>query len=112
MTGRPSSPPNGRPVAIDESRPFEPLGMTTAAWADVAPRIVRLADLVLSQERVPVAGLLAAASGAASFVGDPYPHVAEYAGRLHLVDGHNRVLVALIRGERTIEARVLEGYVA
>lgn len=94
-------------MPVDETRPFEPTGMDTAAWRRLPEETVRLADLTLSQHGVTIAGLLHHASGGPSWCGDPIPHVVEHAGRLHLVDGHHRVALALLAGRRLIVARVL-----
>lgn len=89
-------------------RPFEPTGMTTEKWKTVAPQRVRIADLVFCQEEVSIKGLIYHSQpGQPSFCGDSYPHVVGYAEKLWLSDGHHRVLAALLRGRKTILARVL-----
>jgi hypothetical protein len=108
VRGRLDSRPRGvLALVIDATRPYEPLGMTTAKWADVPVVEVELGSLVWSQEVVTVAGLIAHARGALSVSGDRLPHVVEWNGQRFVSDGHHRLLVDFLRGAERAPARVL-----
>jgi hypothetical protein len=96
-------------AGIDESRPYGPSGLTTAKWKrQIAPELVRIADLILSQTGVTIEGLIHHRVGQRpGYGGDEFPHVIEHGGRLYLEDGHHRVALAILRGRKFIEARVL-----
>lgn len=99
-------------AGIDESRPYGPSGLTTREWKhQIIPEPVVIADLVLSQKGITFEGLLHHADGQRPGYGgdggDLYPHVIEHGGRLYLEDGHHRVALAILRGQRSMLARVL-----
>lgn len=81
--------------------------MTTAKWREIEPQPVKLAGLQFSQEHLTIEGMLAAAQGEASHCGDPYPYLVQFNGQTWVSDGHHRVVTAIIRGQETIEARLL-----
>jgi hypothetical protein len=81
-------------IDIDPSRPYEPLDMTTELWQRIPPIVIypHNLDLVMSQERVFIHHLL----GDEPPLHDAYPHLVEYAGRTYVVDGHHRIVRALL----------------
>lgn len=90
---------------IGDTRPYPDHGLTTAKdWADVAPRQVRLADLVTTKRTLDLAQLLAEDS---TFYGDLFAHVVEWHGVLYLEDGLHRALRAALQQRGTLHARVL-----
>ncbi len=89
------------------NRPYEPLNMTTAKWHEIEPQPVKLAGLQFSQEHLTIEGMLAVARGETSFCGDQYPHLVRFGGQVWVVDGHHRIVTALVRGQVFIEARLL-----
>jgi formylglycine-generating enzyme required for sulfatase activity len=95
---------------IDNSRPYEPLHMTTAKWGRVPVTTVALADVIASQYEVTSSWLRNSAlnpGNNTSFGGDAYPLFVRFRGELYLVDGHHRVTAAIAQGKRTVQGRVL-----
>lgn len=95
------------PVWTGPHRPWEPTGHTTTTWANIPTRAVPLDGLHLTQNQVSVPGLIHHAHGGPSWCGDPHPHVIHWQGRYWVNDGHHRALVAWLRGDQYLEARVL-----
>lgn len=84
------------------NRPWEPLGMTTALWANVPPQCVRVQDLVPTHGTKYPLG-----EHDTSYCGDPFPHVVMWNGCLYINDGHHRVARAIARGATDLLVRVL-----
>jgi Arc/MetJ family transcription regulator len=101
-------PPRLAPVifkGIGEHRPYPDHGLvTTRDWANVAPRQVRLQDLVTTKRTLDLAQLLADDS---TFYGDLFAHVVEWRGVLYLEQGLHRALRAALQQRGTLHARVL-----
>jgi hypothetical protein len=92
-------------VAVDITRPYEPLAMTTAAWAHIPPVPVALdTPVVFSQEKVSIEVLLDEPAP----MWDDHPHLVRWRGQTFVVDGHHRWVRARLRGEATLACRVLE----
>lgn len=88
-------------AGVDESRPYPPTGLTTAEWeASVPLEEVALADLWLTQGHLRTRALLGGQ------LPDRPPYVVAWDGRLHLEDGHHRVVRAHLVGETHVKARV------
>ncbi len=90
---------------IGDTRPYPDHGLaTTKDWADVAPRQVRLSELVTTKRTLDLAHLLAEDS---TFYGDLFAHVVQWHGELYLEDGLHRALRAALQQRGTLHARVL-----
>jgi Arc/MetJ family transcription regulator len=91
--------------AVGDGRPYPDHGLTTPAqWADVAPRQVRLDELVTTKRTLDLDALLAEDS---TFYGDLFAHVVEYKGVLYLEDGLHRAVRAALHQRALLHARVL-----
>lgn len=93
-----------------KTRPWPRTGMSTQQWMEIEPVEVAIRELHYSQPTVSISALLAVADGEldVSYSGDELPHVITFRGTQYVEDGHHRVVVAAIRGEKQILARVLE----
>ena len=88
-----------------DSRPYPDHGLTTAKqWAAVAPRQVRLDELVTTKRTLDLDALLAEDS---TFYGDLFAHVVQYKGVLYLEDGLHRAVRAALQQRPVLHARVL-----
>lgn len=94
------------PEPLDPARPFEPTGMTTAAWMALPVTEIVLRTLTFCQASVSVVGLLAPQPS--PWCADPFIHVVAYAGQSYLDDGHHRVVRALLQGQATLPGRILD----
>ncbi len=91
--------------AVGETRPYPDHGLVSAKdWSQVAPRMVRLQDLVTTKRNLDLAMLLSEDS---TFFGDLFAHVVEWDGLLYLEDGLHRALRAALQQRPTLHARVL-----
>lgn len=78
---------------------------STRQWADVAPRPVRLDQLVTTKGQLDLETLLAEDS---TFYGDLFAHVVKWQGDLYLEDGLHRAVRAALQQRQVLHARVLE----
>ena len=91
--------------AVGESRPYPYHNLVTPKdWADVAPRQVRLDELVTTKATLDLAALLAEDS---TFFGDLFPHVVEWKGTMYLEDGLHRAVRTALHQRSVMHARVL-----
>jgi Arc/MetJ family transcription regulator len=91
--------------AIGDTRPYPDHGrVSTKDWSDVAPRLVRLQELVTTKTTLDLGMLLSEDS---TFYGDLFAHVVEWKGDLYLEDGLHRALRAALQQRPTLHARVL-----
>jgi len=91
--------------AIGDTRPYPDHGRVSAKdWSDVAPRLVRLQELVTTKTTLDLGMLL---SEDATVYGDLFAHVVEWKGDLYLEDGLHRALRAALQQRPTLHARVL-----
>jgi Arc/MetJ family transcription regulator len=91
---------------IGNGRPYPDHGRTsTRQWADVAPRPVRLDQLVTTKGQLDLETLLAEDS---TFYGDLFAHVVKWHGDLYLEDGLHRAVRAALQQRQVLHARVLE----
>ncbi len=91
--------------AVGDSRPYPEHGRTTLRqWSEVAPRQVRLDDLVTTKRVLDLDALLSEDS---TFYGDLFAHVVEWQGDLYLEDGLHRALRAALQQRPVLHARVL-----
>ena len=90
---------------VGDGRPYPDHGYTKPAqWASVAPRPVRLDDLVTTKRTLDLTALLAEDS---TFYGDLFAHVVQWAGTLYLEDGLHRAVRAALAQRSVMHARVL-----
>ncbi|MGV1010060.1 MAG: type II toxin-antitoxin system VapB family antitoxin [Dermatophilaceae bacterium] len=90
---------------IGERRPYPDHGLTSAKdWVDVAPRQVRLQDLITTKRSLDLGQLLADDS---TYYGDLFAHVVQWRGDLYLEDGLHRAVRAALHQRGTMHARVL-----
>ena len=90
---------------VGEGRPYPDHGLVTAKdWSTVAPRQVRLAELVTTKRTLTLDTLLADDS---TFYGDLFAHVVQYEGVMFLEDGLHRALRAALQQRALLHARVL-----
>jgi Arc/MetJ family transcription regulator len=91
--------------AIADSRPYPDHGYASSRqWSRVAPRQVRLAELITTKSTLDLASLLAEDS---TFYGDLFAHVVYWQGAHYLEDGLHRAVRAALRGHGSLHARVL-----
>ena len=91
---------------IGNGRPYPDHGReSTRQWADVAPRPVRLDQLVTTKGQLDLETLLAEDS---TFYGDLFPHAVQWHGELYLEDGLHRALRAALQQRNVIHVRVLD----
>jgi Arc/MetJ family transcription regulator len=92
--------------AVGDSRPYPDHGLVTPSdWSGVAPRQVRLDQLITTKTTLDLETLLDADS---TFYGDLFPHVVRWAGELYLEDGLHRALRTALHHRTVLYARVLE----
>ncbi len=90
---------------MGDGRPYPDHALTLAEWATVAPRQVRLADLVTTKRTLDLETLLDEQS---TFYGDLFAHVVSWQGVLYLEDGLHRALRSALHGRPVLHARVLD----
>ena len=89
-------------------RPWEPMGLTTAAWLTIPPSRVLTGSLLPTQAHLSFDALAGAPS---SLCGDPIPHAVLWDGELRLLDGHHRLIRARVDEAATILVRVAVPFV-
>jgi Arc/MetJ family transcription regulator len=91
--------------AIADSRPYPDHGFASSRqWSRVAPRQIRLAELITTKSTLDLTSLLAEDS---TFYGDLFAHVIYWQGAYYLEDGLHRAVRAALRGRGSLHARVL-----
>lgn len=92
--------------AVGDARPYPEHGYATPKdWAEVAPRQVKLSELVTTKSTLNLDALLAEDS---TFFGDLFPHVVQWQGNLYLEDGLHRAVRTALHQRSILHARVLE----
>jgi Arc/MetJ family transcription regulator len=89
---------------VGDGRPYPDHGTSLSSWSDLAPRQVRLDELVTTKRTLDLETLLAEDS---TFYGDLFAHVVEWNGEMYLEDGLHRALRAALQQRPVIHARVL-----
>lgn len=92
-------------LRVGESRPYPDHGLSARDWASVAPRQVRLAELVTTRRALDLETLLASD---ATIFGDLFCHVVRWNDELYLEDGLHRAVRAALQQRQVIHARVLD----
>ena len=90
---------------VGEEKPYPEHGLTHRQWAQIAPRQVRLDQLVTTKRWLDLEALLEEDS---TFYGDLFAHVVSFEGDLYLEDGLHRTLRAALQQRNSVHARVLE----
>jgi len=90
---------------IGDGRPYPDHGRTSRGWAEVAPRQVRLDQLVTTRRQLDLDALLSEDS---TFYGDLFAHVVKWQGELFLEDGLHRAVRAALQQRTILHARVLD----
>jgi Arc/MetJ family transcription regulator len=91
--------------SVGDGRPYPDHGYsTTRQWAEIAPRQVRLDELVTTKRTLDLAALLSEDS---TFYGDLFAHVVEWRDTLYLEDGLHRAVRAALGQRAVLHARVL-----
>lgn len=91
--------------SVGDTRPYPDHGLSTADWAKVAPRQLRLTEITTTKRTLDLDALLADDS---TFYGDLFAHVVKYRGVLYLEDGLHRAVRAALQQRNVIHARVLD----
>ena len=90
---------------VGDSRPYPDHSCTTPRqWSAVAPRQVRLDELVTTKRTLDLVNLLSEDS---TFFGDLFAHVVQWRGVLYLEDGLHRALRTALQQRNVLHARVL-----
>ncbi|MDI2127813.1 type II toxin-antitoxin system VapB family antitoxin [Yinghuangia seranimata] len=91
---------------IGDGKPYPDHGRSGARqWADIAPRPVRLDQLITTKRQLDLDTLLAEDS---TFYGDLFAHVVKWQNNLYLEDGLHRAVRAALQQRQVLHARVLE----
>ena len=91
--------------AVGEGRPYPEHGLVTPKdWSVIAPRQIRLTELVTTKRTLNLDSLLSEDS---TFYGDLFAHVVEYRGVFYLEDGLHRAVRAALAQRSILHARVL-----
>ena len=91
--------------SVGDGRPYPAHGLAPGAWASLAPRQIRLADLITTKRTLDLEALLDEQS---TFYGDLFAHVVQWQGQLYLEDGLHRALRTSLHGRPVLHARVLD----
>lgn len=90
---------------VGDGRPYPDHGLTTVQdWAAIAPRQVRLDELVTTKSELDLRSVLADDS---TFYGDLFAHVVMWRGDMYLEDGLHRALRTALQQRPVLHARVL-----
>ena len=91
--------------AVRDGRPYPDHGFSSRDWANVAPRSVRLDELITTKRELALDTLLADES---TFYGDLFPHAVQWEGEIYLEDGVHRALRAALQQRHMLHVRVLD----
>lgn len=90
---------------IDTRRHWPATGMTSEKWLSVYPKVVKIKDLIATQDGVYLEPIIRRTPPVG---GDQYPHIIIWQGKLYLEDGHHRVVRRAMKGCSDVTARVLD----
>lgn len=91
--------------AVQQGRPYPAHDLSLREWAKVAPRQVRLDELITTKSALALDVLL---DDDSTFYGDLFPHVVSWKGELYLEDGLHRALRAALQQRAVLHVRVLD----
>ncbi|HKJ11133.1 MAG TPA: type II toxin-antitoxin system VapB family antitoxin [Ornithinimicrobium sp.] len=90
---------------VGDGRPYPDHGLGCPSdWAQLAPRMILLEDLITTRAELDLRALLAEDS---TFYGDIFCHVVQWHGEYYLEDGLHRALRAALHGRPAVHGRVL-----
>lgn len=90
---------------VGEGKPYPSHGLDDPKdWAHLAPRMIRLEELITTKSNLDLRALLSSDS---TFYGDIFCHVVQWQGELYLEDGLHRALRAALGGRPVVHGRVL-----
>jgi Arc/MetJ family transcription regulator len=90
---------------VGDGRPYPDHGLTLSDWSKVAPRQVRLAELITTKRALDLEALLAED---ATIFGDLFCHVVRWDEELYLEDGLHRAVRAALHQRLVVHARVYD----
>ena len=90
---------------VQDGRPYPDHGLSARDWANVAPRTIRLEELVTTKKELALDQLLTEDS---TFYGDLFPQAVQWEGEVYLEDGLHRALRAALENRHTIHVRILD----
>lgn len=91
---------------MGQDRPYPSHDLRSPAdWAHLAPRMLRLEELITTRAQLDLRALLSEDS---TFYGDIFCHVVQWRGDHYLEDGLHRALRAALQGRPAVHGRVLE----
>jgi Arc/MetJ family transcription regulator len=90
---------------VREGRPYPDHQLSARDWANVAPRPVRLDELITTKKELALDQVLNEDS---TFYGDLFPHAVQWKGEIYLEDGLHRALRAALQQRNTLHVRVLD----
>jgi Arc/MetJ family transcription regulator len=90
--------------AVEDGRPYPEHGLSARDWAKIAPRQVRLDELVTTKLVLELDKLLDEDS---TFYGDLFPHAVQFRGELYLEDGLHRAVRTALQQRHVLHVRVL-----
>jgi Arc/MetJ family transcription regulator len=88
-----------------DGKPYPEHGLTSREWAKIAPRQVRLDEIVMTTKVLALDRLLSEDS---TFYGDLFPHAVRWQDVIYLEDGLHRAVRAALRNRDVLHARVYE----
>ncbi len=91
--------------AVRDGRPYPDHALSARDWAGIAPRPVRLDQLVTTKRTLALDTLL---DDDSTFYGDLFPHAVLWRGDVYLEDGLHRALRAALQQRHTLHVRVLD----
>ena len=91
--------------AVRDGRPYPDHRLSPRDWASIAPRPVRLDQLVTTKRTLALDTLL---DDDSTFYGDLFPHAVLWRGEIYLEDGLHRALRAALQQRHTLHVRVLD----
>ena len=91
--------------AVRTGRPYPDHGLSARDWANVAPRTIRLDELITTKKQLELDHLLDEDS---TFYGDLFPHAVLWDGEVYLEDGLHRAVRAALENRTTIHIRILD----
>jgi Arc/MetJ family transcription regulator len=91
--------------AVREGHPYPDHGLSARDWATVAPRSVRLDELITTKRELALDHLLDEDS---TFHGDLFPHAVQWEGEIYLEDGLQRAVRAALQNRHTLHVRILD----
>ncbi|TEX47463.1 MAG: hypothetical protein B7C55_13875 [Actinomycetales bacterium mxb001] len=91
--------------SVGDARPYPEHGLSVTDWSKVAPRQLRLTEIITTKRTLDLDALLADDS---TYYGDLFAHVVKYRGEYYLEDGLHRAVRAALQQRMVIHARVLD----